>query len=145
MKNPNSKIIHDDVSKNDAIPSDCNIDVTRATEINDVTINGNSDVTEAGNSDITTNGNNGEVDVTERDNRDVTRGYNNGVTERDDSETTINNLRYKWYNINWTMVPSKLAYFCEAGRRIGFAPNLALFLIAIGLNKEESGFIVGLG
>lgn len=63
----------------------------------------------------------------------------------ENSNANESDHKYKWYHINWTMVPTKLAYFCNDTRRLGFAPNLTLFLIAIGLNKEESGFIVGLG
>ena len=59
-------------------------------------------------------------------------------------DVTNGKTQYKWYSINWSMVPTKLAYFFECGRRLGFAPNLVLFFISIGLNKEESGFIVGL-
>ena len=55
------------------------------------------------------------------------------------------NDQYKWYDINRTMVPTKLAYFFNGARRLGFAPNLTLFLIAIGLNKEQSGLILGVG
>ena len=66
------------------------------------------------------------------------------VTNDDTIEKTVNTQQYKWYHINWSMVPTKLAYFCETGRRLGFAPNLVLFLISVGLNKEESGFIAGL-
>ena len=66
------------------------------------------------------------------------------VIKDSDVMTTSKKQQYKWYNINMSMVPTKLAYFFECGRRIGFAPNLVLFLISIGLNKEESGFIVGL-
>ena len=58
--------------------------------------------------------------------------------------TNTNNQQYKWYHINWSMVSTKLAYFFECGRRIGFAPNLVLFLFSVGLNKEESGFILSL-
>ena len=65
----------------------------------------------------------------------------NDVTQKDD---VTKKQQYKWYNVNWSMVSTKLAYFFECGRRIGFAPNLVLFLISIGLNKAESGFIVGL-
>ena len=65
------------------------------------------------------------------------------VSNSDDNVKT-NKQRYQWYQVNLRMVPTKLAYFFECGRRIGFAPNLALFLISIGLNKAESGFIVGL-
>ena len=63
---------------------------------------------------------------------------------KNDVKTTTSNQQYRWYNINLSMVPTKLAYLFECARRIGFAPNLVLFLIGIGLNKEESGFIVGL-
>ena len=63
---------------------------------------------------------------------------------KDSDVMATSQKQYKWYNINMSMVPTKLAYFFECGRRIGFAPNLVLFLISIGLNKEESGFIVGL-
>eukprot|EP00111_Clytia_hemisphaerica_P004728 TCONS_00013579-protein len=52
--------------------------------------------------------------------------------------------RYQWYRINPDAIPSKLAYFFECGRRIGFNPNLILFFTSIGLNKAESGFIIGL-
>ena len=65
----------------------------------------------------------------------------NDVTQKDD---VTKKQQYKWYNINWNVVPTKLSYFFECGRGMGFAPNLVLFLISIGLNKEESGFIVGL-
>ena len=54
-------------------------------------------------------------------------------------------VQHKWYHVNWTMMPAKLAYLLNGARRIGFAPNLVLFLMAIGLNKKESGFIVGIG
>ena len=53
--------------------------------------------------------------------------------------------RYKWYNINQRALPSKCAYFVMNARRVGFKPNVALFLIGIGLNKAETGFISGLG
>lgn len=81
--------------------------------------------------------------VTNNVHSDVTKNIKNDVTKSDVSNK--NNLKQKWYRVNSTMIPVKLAYFCNGARRIGFAPNLALFLIAIGLNKEESGFIVGLG
>ena len=85
-----------------------------------------------------------DCDVIKTEYSDVTtRGDGNDVIRRDDSDVKPNK-RYKWYHINWNMLPTKLAYFCETGRRLGFSPNLALFLISIGLNKEESGFIVGL-
>ena len=48
-------------------------------------------------------------------------------------------------HVNWTMMPTKLAYFFNDARRLGFAPNLVMFLIAIGLKKEESGLIIGVG
>lgn len=66
------------------------------------------------------------------------------LTADTDDVIAPSKTQYKWYNVNMSMVPTKLAYFFECGRRIGFAPNLVLFLISIGLNKEESGFIVGL-
>ena len=68
----------------------------------------------------------------------------NSDSDAADDEVIMNNRRYKWYHVNLSMVPTKLAYFFECGRRIGYAPNLVLFLISIGLNKAESGFIVGL-
>lgn len=71
-------------------------------------------------------------------NHDVNDG-NDDVTSKQQQQNS-----YKWYNVNTSMVPSKLAYFFECGRRIGYAPNLVLFLTGIGLNKAESGFIVGL-
>ena len=57
----------------------------------------------------------------------------------------INRQGHKWYHANWTMMPTKLAYFFNDARRLGFAPNLVMFLIAIGLKKEESGLIMGVG
>ena len=77
------------------------------------------------------------------DQNDITMTYECDVTTM--KKTTITNkYRYKWYHVNMKMVPSKMAYFFEMARRLGFAPNLVLFLINIGLNKAESGFIVGL-
>lgn len=62
----------------------------------------------------------------------------------DITAVTRTKKKYKWYHVNLKMVPSKMAYFFEMARRLGFAPNLILFLTSIGLNKAESGFIVGL-
>ena len=70
---------------------------------------------------------------------------NSAIQNGDDGVmATYKQQQYKWYNVNWNVVPTKLSYFFECGRGMGFAPNLVLFLISIGLNKEESGFIVGL-
>jgi len=51
--------------------------------------------------------------------------------------------KYKWYHINANALPAKFAYFFECGRRIGYNPNLILFLTSIGLNKSPKKQSVG--
>ncbi|XP_066910348.1 major facilitator superfamily domain-containing protein 6-like [Clytia hemisphaerica] len=71
------------------------------------------------------------------------------VSRNGNVETINNNKRsgaqYKWYDVNRRALPSKCAYFVMNARRVGFKPNVALFLIGIGLDKAETGFISGLG
>lgn len=65
---------------------------------------------------------------------------------KDCNRTTTNknkNERHKWYHINTSILPAKCSYFFECARRIGYSPNLILFLTSIGLTKLEAGFIVG--
>ena len=50
---------------------------------------------------------------------------------------------YKWYHINWEMVPSKIAYFLDKARRLCYTPFLIIFFTSIGLSKVEAGIILG--
>ena len=51
--------------------------------------------------------------------------------------------KYKWYTINWDILPAKGAFFFETARRVGCLPSLVLFLTGIGLDKVEAGLILG--
>ena len=61
-----------------------------------------------------------------------------GIKDKDEDKVI-----YKWYNINMSMLPAKLSYVFESGRRIGYDPNLVMFLTSVGLNKAQAGFIHG--
>lgn len=128
-----------DVTNNDTKVENCDNNVGKRSN-GDVTSRKDNDVPRRGDSDDIIRG---DSDVTRRGDSDDIR-IDSDVTRIEDSDVKSFNSQNKWYRINCSMAPTKLAYFCETGRRIGFAPNLALFLISIGLNKEESGFIVGL-
>ena len=61
-----------------------------------------------------------------------------------ESAESVKPSKYKWYNVDPNAIPAKCAYFFECARRIGYQPNLVMFLTSIGMNKAEAGFIVGL-
>ena len=62
------------------------------------------------------------------------------VNEENEDEPTH---KYKWYNINWDILPAKAAFFFDTARRVGCLPSLVLFLTGIGLDKVEAGLILG--
>ena len=72
--------------------------------------------------------------------------HGEGEEENEEEQTIdypLEKEEYKCYHVNTSILPSKIAFFCETGRRIGYAPNIALFLTSIGMNKAEAGFVVG--
>ena len=65
---------------------------------------------------------------------------NDGSVLHEESNAKI----YKWYHVNTSTILHKLTYFSENARNLAFNPTLVLFLTGIGLNKTESGVIMGL-
>ena len=81
---------------------------------------------------------------TEEDNETLMLNDDETTEETLDMESNNKPSKYKWYHIDPNAIPAKCAYFFECARRIGYQPNLVMFLTSIGLNKAEAGFIVGL-
>ena len=50
---------------------------------------------------------------------------------------------YKWYNVNFEFLPAKLGYFFDTAKKMGYLPNMILFLTSLGLSNSESGIILG--
>ncbi|XP_066929775.1 major facilitator superfamily domain-containing protein 6-like isoform X2 [Clytia hemisphaerica] len=63
----------------------------------------------------------------------------------DDLENALPTLKYKWYHINRDILPAKMAYLLENGRRAPSDVMLSLFYSAIGLSKSEIGLVMGFG
>ena len=61
--------------------------------------------------------------------------------EEDEQPTTTNT--YKWYHINIEFLPAKFGYFFDTAKRMGYLPNMILFLTSLGLSNSESGIILG--
>ena len=64
----------------------------------------------------------------------------------DQVETTKYETRmkqYRWFHVNWDILPSKASYFFVCARQIGSLSSLVLFLTGIGLDKVEAGLILG--
>ena len=101
------------------------------------------------------NKNGGMVEITTKDNHDgsveATQLYsvqNSSSKENNDQSGNYDMQQpevrqYKWYNVNTEILPSKLAFFFDAARRVGCGANLVLFLTGIGLSKVEAGLILG--
>ena len=80
----------------------------------------------------------------EEDNETLMLSNDETTEETLDVESNNKPSKHKWYHIDPNAIPAKCAYFFECARRIGYQPNLVMFLTSIGLNKAEAGFIVGL-
>lgn len=51
---------------------------------------------------------------------------------------------FKWFHIDISILPAKLAYFTDAAKRLSVALFLLPFLTNIGLNKAEASLIIGI-
>jgi len=50
---------------------------------------------------------------------------------------------YKWYHVNLSVLPAKLAFIFHIARQVVVHAFLVIFLTAIGLDKVEAGLIAG--
>ena len=61
------------------------------------------------------------------------------------SEDSLPTPKYRWYHINKEVLPGKMAYLFENGRRASAQIMLSMFYSSIGLNKGEVGLVMGFG
>ena len=62
--------------------------------------------------------------------------------KRNNKKTNMKEQR--WYTIDTSMLPAKLCYFFDCAGKVSVNVTIALFLTQIGLDKRETGIILGI-